>query len=69
MLVVVVAAKFHHSSLLPDRMLLVSRLPLVPLQHWLYLGMDALPHLLCIPGHATLVLQKEVLLVGVAKCW
>ena len=68
MLEVIVAAKFDHSSLLPSRVLLVASLPLVPLQHRLHPSVDALSNLLRIPRHAALVLQKEVLIIGVTKC-
>ena len=52
----VVARELDNSPLLPLAVLLVPRLPLVPLQHWFHLGVDALSSLLGEGGETTLEL-------------
>ena len=52
----VVARELNDSPLLPLAVLLVPRLPLVPLQHWFHLGVDALSSLLGERGETTLEL-------------
>lgn len=54
----IVARELNNSPLLPLTMLLVSRLPLMPLQHRLHPSMGALSTLLCIAGKTTLELKK-----------
>ena len=54
----IVPRELNNCPVLPLTMLLVSRLPLMPLQHRLHPSMDALSTLLCIAGKSTLELIK-----------